>query len=146
MHIDVNRKWLTQEATVSEISVGGQFLCYGLEDCVREIEGQPVEDWKIPRQTAIPAGTYAVEITPSARFKRDMMQVMDVPGFAGIRIHAGNTSLDTEGCLLVGDSYNPEIPDWIGGSRSALVKIFGTVQSALHRGDDVTITFKQVKD
>lgn len=138
MKIAVMRKWLTQEATISEISVDGQFLCYGLEDCVREIEGQPVEDWKIPGQTAIPRGTYALEITPSNRFKRDMLQVMEVPGFAGIRIHAGNTSADTEGCLLVGDTRSN---DFVGNSRNALVKLFGTVAAAIHRGEEVSIEF-----
>lgn len=138
MLIAVIRKWLTKEATISEISVDGQFICYGLEDAVREIEGQPVDSWKVKGETAIPYGSYPLEITPSVRFKRDMLQVMDVPGFAGIRIHAGNTSADTEGCLLVGDTKGN---DFVGNSRSALVKLFGIVQSALHRGEDVTIEY-----
>ena len=40
-------------------------LCYVLEDKVREVEGQPVESWKIPHETAIPRGTYSVSITYS---------------------------------------------------------------------------------
>lgn len=138
MHIAVIRKWLTQEATISEVMIDGERICYGLEDAVREIEGQLVEMWKVKGETAIPYGTYPVEITYSNRFKKDMLQIMDVPGFAGIRIHAGNTQHDTEGCLLVGDTKGN---DFIGNSRSALVKLFGTVQAALHSGEDVTITF-----
>jgi hypothetical protein len=53
-------------------------------------------------QTAIPCGRFEVRITPSPRFKRDLPLVMDVPGFKGIRIHAGNDASHTEGCLLPG--------------------------------------------
>lgn len=140
MKIKVKRIWLEIASTISEVEVDGERICYGLEDCVREIEGQPVESWKVKGETAIPYGTYPLEITYSNRFKKDMLQVMDVPGFAGIRIHAGNTPHDTEGCLLVGDTRGT---DFIGNSRSALVKLFGTVQAALHRGEEVTISFEK---
>lgn len=136
LKVTVARKWLDLESTIGEVSIDGQFLCYSLEDAVREIEGQPVESWKVAGSTAIPYGNYAVEITYSTRFQKDMLQIMDVPGFEGIRIHAGNTSADTEGCILVGDSRGD---DFVGGSRNALVKIFGTIQAALHGGDSVTI-------
>lgn len=138
MKITVYRRWLDTSSAISEVMVDGERICFGLEDTVREVDGQPVESWKVKGETAIPYGTYPLEITYSNRFKKDMLQIMDVPGFAGIRIHAGNTSVDTEGCLLVGDTHGT---DFIGNSRSALVKLFGTVLAALHRGDDVTITF-----
>lgn len=76
--------------------------CYTLEDVVRERPGIPVAQWKIHGSTAIPEGTYRLELTPSARFNALMPQLIDVPGFTGIRIHTGNTFAQTEGCLLVG--------------------------------------------
>ena len=45
---------------------------------------------------------------------------MDVPNFEGIRIHAGNTNHDTEGCILVGETMST---DFVGGSRKAFDKL-----------------------
>lgn len=76
--------------------------CWTCEDVIREIQGVPVAIWKVQDQTAIPEGQYRVIWSRSERFKREMPEVLNVPGFSGIRIHSGNTSLDTSGCILVG--------------------------------------------
>ena len=89
-------------ATLGVLFVDGHFQCFTLEDAIREVAGQPVAAWKVPRQTAIPAGRYRVTLTASHRFQRVLPELHDVPGFTGIRIHPGNTIADTEGCLLVG--------------------------------------------
>jgi hypothetical protein len=82
-------------ATFGRLHVDGRLLCDTLEDAVH---GGP----KVQGSTAIPAGTYSLDLTYSPRFKRVLPLVHDVPGFAGVRIHAGNTIADTEGCILVG--------------------------------------------
>jgi hypothetical protein len=84
-----------------------QRLCYTLEDEVREIPGQPVAAWKIKGATAIPAGRYLLTLEHSPRFGPDTLTLRDVPGFTGVRMHAGNTEHDTEGCPLLGMAIGP---------------------------------------
>lgn len=98
----LTRIQLDPDVTIGQLTINGRAICWMLEDPVREIEGRPVEEWKIKGQTAIPRGRYKIERTFSNRFQYTTPQLMDVPGFTGIRIHTGNTAADTEGCLLPG--------------------------------------------
>ena len=88
--------------TLGALFVRGEWYCWTLEDQVREQPGRPVASWKVPGQTAIPAGDYTLIVTPSKRFGRPLPLLVKVPGFEGIRIHRGNRKDDTEGCLIVG--------------------------------------------
>lgn len=89
-------------ATLGVLFVDGRYFAFTLEDEVREQAGVPVALWKVPGQTAIPAGRYPVRVSWSPRFRRPLPELLDVPGFTGVRIHRGNRPEDTDGCILVG--------------------------------------------
>ncbi len=52
---------------------------------------------------AIPEGWYKIQVTRSPKFGRLLPLLYYVPGFDGIRIHAGNNRDHTSGCILVGE-------------------------------------------
>lgn len=85
--------------TAGRLSIDGRPFCDTLEDTVRTLRS-PVD--KVPGKTAIPAGEYRVSVTHSPRFGRELPLLENVPYFSGVRIHAGNSDRDTEGCILVG--------------------------------------------
>lgn len=120
-----------------------EFICYTLEDRVREVKGQPVAEWKIQGQTAIPVGRYQIKKTWSNRFKRETLQLMDVPGFTGIRIHAGNTHADSEGCILPGTGISDKSimgAQAVTNSRDAVSKLQDKIYPLLAAGEHVFIT------
>ena len=93
--VEIKRTFKGAEYTIGKLYIDGAYFCDTLEDTVRTGE-------KIAGKTAIPAGTYKVKMTWSPRFKRYLPEILNVPNFSGVRIHAGNSALDTEGCVLLG--------------------------------------------
>lgn len=138
MKITVIRSPSFAGATIGKLYVDGAFKCHTLEDEIREIADVPVQDWKIKGATAIPAGCYQVTLEPSPRFGADTLSIKDVPGFSYIRMHAGNTSEDTDGCILLGLQAGPA--SLIGGtSRPAVSLIKDLVKAAINQGEQVVI-------
>lgn len=109
MNLKLIRKYFTTTATIGELYIDGVFQCYTLEDIEREE--------KVYGKTAIPRGTYKVILDMSTRWKRIMPHILNVSNFEGVRIHSGNTSLDTDGCILVGEEWRGG--DFIGKSKLA---------------------------
>ena len=143
MELKLYRRTSVGGATMGKLYIDGVFVCHTLEDQVREVEGQPVEKWKIKGKTAIPAGTYAVTLETSGRFGKETLSLNTVPGFLYIRIHAGNTSDDTEGCILLGMQATET--SLVGGtSRPAVELVWGRVRAALAAGAKVTIQINNV--
>lgn len=136
MKIQLERVQLDPDVTIGALACDGEFVCWVCEDTVREVPGQPVATWKVPGKTAIPAGSYRVEVTMSARFKRMLPILIAVPGFEGVRIHPGNTAADTEGCLLPG---RLRLGKSVGQSVLAFNDLFARINEALRRHELVTI-------
>jgi len=113
--------------------IDGRFFSGTLEDCWRNLSVKP----KVPGETCIPAGTYRVVIDHSARFNKMMPHVLNVPHFEGIRIHAGNTRRDTEGCILLGRHIDEGV---LSESRKTIERFMTVLQDAINKGDVVWLT------
>ena len=91
---------------IGKLYVDGQYLCDTIEDTDRGLDDRMSEEdilkLKVKGETAIPSGIYQVTITYSPKYKKQMPLINNVKGYSGVRIHSGNTSKDTEGCVLVG--------------------------------------------
>lgn len=130
MKLEVKRFYEGSDYTMGVLSIDGIFECFTLEDKVR----RPFV--KIPGQTAIPDGTYDVTIDMSNRFGRMMPHVLNVPSFEGIRIHAGNTSKDTEGCILLGQTSEK---GYVGKSKLAYDAFYDKLQQGVKNGGKVSL-------
>ena len=99
--------------------------------------------YKVKGRSAIPEGRYAVVISWSPKFKQWLPILLGGPEFnkqwQGIRIHAGNTSEDTEGCILVGK--NREVGKVLD-SRIWVHRLKQKIVEAKGRGEPVWITIK----
>lgn len=124
--------------TIGELTIDGEPFTFTLEDLP-----QPK---KIAGATRIPAGLYRVVLTPSPAAKAGILWsphkehvlplLLSVPGFEGIRIHAGNNDNDVKGCIAVGS--------WRGGeflynSRDALESLMDMLEIANISGRQITI-------
>jgi hypothetical protein len=132
MKLHLLRSFPQEDETIGDLFVGMDWFCHTLEDVVRP------DGIKVPGGTAIPEGEYKVVITYSPKFKRQLPLLLDVPGFDGVRIHPGNTHLDTEGCILVGDELATDRKA-IYKSAQAFQRLFSLLDAANQRGEEIRI-------
>ena len=75
----------SSDSIQGELYLDGVFFCHTVERFSK----------------AIPKGSFSVSLTYSPRFHKKL-PLISVKGRSGIRIHPGNTSKDSSGCILVG--------------------------------------------
>lgn len=141
MKLTLKRIALRPTYTIGKLYIDDVYFCDTIEDTVRDINKNGKFDngeKKIHSKTAIPYGTYEIKWTYSPRFKKYTPQLMNVPSFEGIRIHAGNTSADTEGCLILGK--NKQVGKVLN-SRDTINKFYPIIKEACSNGK-VTIEIK----
>ena len=141
MKLTLKRIALRPTYTIGKLYIDDVYFCDTIEDTVRDINKNGKFDngeKKVHSKTAIPYGNYEIKWTYSPRFKKYTPQLMNVPSFEGIRIHAGNTSADTEGCLILGE--NKQVGKVLN-SRATINKFYTIIKEACSKGK-VTIEIK----
>lgn len=137
MLIEVRRIYKKQAYTIGKMYLNGAYFCDTLEDPVRDLKKDG--SGKIKGITAIPAGEYTVTVNRSPRFKRMLPYLHGVPFYEGVRIHAGNTAADTEGCILVGKN---RAVGKVLDSRKFEEELTGILLNVQAAGDTIKIIIK----
>lgn len=154
MELIVDRKWKKHSYTISNLTIDGKWFCNVLEDADRGLDDSmsiaKIRELKKPSITAIPRGTYEITldvISPkyctNSFYKQvcngKVPRLLNVKGFEGILIHAGNTDKDSAGCLLVGINLER---GKVLKSQETFRKLYKMLSEAKLRGEYIQITIK----
>lgn len=120
MELTLKRIALRSEYTIGKLYVDGEYVCDTIEDTVRDLDkdGKFANgEVKIPGKTAIPYGRYEVTMKVKSpkysnftkyswakKYDGYLPRLLNVPHFDGVLIHVGNSALDSEACVLVGEN------------------------------------------
>ena len=147
MKLLLTRTEKNKRNTIGILSIDGIFFCNTLEDTDRGLKQtdsiEHIEDVKVFGETAIPTGTYKVDMnTVSPKFKDKewakpyegkLPRLVDVPGFEGVLLHVGNSEQDSLGCVLVGEKSGDKLIN--------STKTFKQLMNVLTKTkEDITIT------
>lgn len=144
MKLSLNRLYAGKESTIGTLSINGVFCAFTCEDEYRTV--------KVKGETRIPSGIYKIILRKEGGKHEDykkkfpqthkgMLWLQDIPGFEYVLIHIGNTDIDSEGCILVGDTVTENITQRgsIAGSTNAYQRIYPVIASALEKKEVVMI-------
>jgi len=149
MEIKVKTFFAGANYTLSKLFIDGVYQCDTLEDVIRQLPATcpntphgigcacPQKVWG---KTAIPAGRYECDFVFSSKFNRKVIMLLNVPHFIGILIHMGNTEVDTEGCLLVGEN---KVVGQVINSVVTLNKLTPMFEAAHDRKEKIFITVER---
>lgn len=120
MELRLERIALRSEYTIGKLYVDGEYVCDTIEDTVRDLDkdGKFANgEVKIPGKTAIPYGRYEITMKVKSpkysnfskyswakKYDGYLPRLLNVPHFDGVLIHVGNSALDSEGCIIVGEN------------------------------------------
>ncbi|MFK7059656.1 DUF5675 family protein [Flavobacterium oreochromis] len=126
------RKWQTNNSTIGEFTIDGS----DIKGYMLEEKGPDTTLSGIERR--IPIGTYNLVWHYGSKFK-GVLKVYNnqVSQDRAILIHAGNTALQTEGCILPGSIRDK---DFVGDSRKKLKEIINYVKEKGIEGAKLIIT------
>lgn len=140
MKLKLERLYLKSTYTIGKLYIDNKYFCDTIEDKVRDLNKDgdlnDLGETKVYGETAIPYGTYEVEVTYSPKFKRELPLIKNVPHFEGIRIHKGNYAKDSSGCVITGEN---KIKGGVINSTPYEIKITSLIKEAQNKGDKITI-------
>lgn len=123
--------------TPGQLYAAGLRVGFTCEDEDRNLENGKAA--KIYGRTAIPRGTYPLEVSYSHRFGKLLPAVLDVPGYSGIRIHGGNRAEDSLGCILVGQVRTST---GIAQCASTVQRVIAMITACEERNERVVLEIK----
>ncbi len=140
--------------TIGRLFLDGVYLCDTLEDKDRGLKSTmslgEVKRLKVKAQTAIPTGSYVIDMnTVSGRFGSKAFykevcggrvpRLQNVLGYEGVLIHCGNTDRDTEGCILVGEN---KAVGRVINSQATFRKVYRQLLAAKKAGKTIVLTIE----
>ena len=142
MNLRLIRLDSTNNYTRGVLKVNKDVFCFTLEDEYRA--------FKVKGETRIPSGKYKVDflkvVTPlTETYRRKYgwfewhLEIKDIPNFSNVYFHVGNTDRDTDGCPLLGYTWDCKKKNFIGDSRTAYKDFYRLVSTALNRGEKVEL-------
>lgn len=130
----VSKQKIKEERAVPE------WFCNTMEPTARKLTSRMpqtvIRRHKIIGKTAIPTGRYRILITRSRRFGRWLPLLLNVKGFEGIRIHAGNKPEDTKGCILLGFNRRK---GYVLNSTQCVQQLMRRMTEAMEKGERVFV-------
>ena len=140
MQLQLRRLYRKPEYTIGKLYIDGKYFCDVVEDKDRELtQDMPlfqIKKIKVMHETAIPYGAYKVILSRSPRFKKVLPEILNVPGFSGIRIHNGVNKDSSSGCLIVGKNT---IKGGVTNSKEYMEKLIEILKTT----DDIKIKITQ---
>lgn len=128
------------------------FLCDTIEDKDRglrqSMSSAEIGRVKVMHQTAIPTGTYEIDMTTvSGTFVKKQLykdycggrvpRLKEVKGFSGILIHSGTDQDSSSGCIIVGEN---KVVGKVINSWATFKRVYALMKRAHNNGERITLT------